>query len=225
MLAEMIRRAARLAYRATTVGLAKGPHVTRYYMYQHLSTFSAPRPEHHKVLSISHSERLATLIGYRESQISEASYPDFNILSLPFSNCEFDAVVSDQVLEHVEGDPQVAIDETFRVLKPNGIALHTTCFMNQIHGSPGDFWRFTPEALKLLVRKHAVVIDCGGWGNPYVWILEDLGLRYEPIPDARWHPAHWLALKNTETWPISTWVLAAKLLASKTPAPARSTAA
>jgi 2-polyprenyl-3-methyl-5-hydroxy-6-metoxy-1,4-benzoquinol methylase len=45
-------------------------------------------------------------------------------------------VVSDQVLEHVVGDPQTAIDETLRVLRPGGIVIHTTCFMNPIHGAP-----------------------------------------------------------------------------------------
>jgi len=142
-------------------------------------------------------------------------YPQFNILNLPFEDGEFDAVVSDQVLEHVEGNPQAAIDETFRVLKQNGIALHTTCLINPVHGAPSDYWRFTPNALRLLVTKNGEVIDAGGWGNPYVLFFLALGLRFKSIPHARWHPAHWLAMKNSDKWLIHTWVLARKTTTSQ----------
>ena len=97
-----------------TIGLSKGPKLTRYFMYKHLSKYSEPRCEEMRVLSISHSERLGQLLGFTDEQITDVAYPDINILDLPFDDGEFDAVVSDQVLEHVEGDPQVAIDETFR---------------------------------------------------------------------------------------------------------------
>lgn len=179
-------------------------------MYGHLSKYAASRSPELKVLSISRSERLARLLGFADPQIIDASYPDYNILRLPFKEGEFDAVVSDQVLEHVEGDPQRAIDETFRVLKPGGLALHTTCFINPIHSGPNDYWRFTPDALKFLAAKHGEVIDVGGWGNPYVWLFVALGLRFAPMPHARWHPAHWVATKNVRRWPIVTWILVKK---------------
>ena len=197
-------------YQLTTLGLSKGPHITRYYMYQHLSQYAEKRPEDWKVLSISHSEALAELLGFSEEQITDASYPDFNVMALPFQDGEFDCVVSDQVLEHVEGEPQLAMNELFRVLKPNGLALHTTCFINPAHGRPKDFWRFTPDALELLTEKNGEILDLGGWGNPLVWLFEFMGLRFQPIPDARWHPAHWLATKNHELWHIVTWVFAQK---------------
>jgi SAM-dependent methyltransferase len=179
-------------------------------MYNHLAQHSEARPGDSRVLSISHSEGLAKLLGFVDSQITDAAYPESTMFNLPFGNEEFDAVVSDQVLEHLEGDPQDAIDETFRVLKPNGIALHTTCFINPIHACPNDYWRFSPQALKLLTAKHGDIIDLGGWGNPYVWLYSAIGLRFVPIPHARWHPGHWVATKNDPAWPISTWVLARK---------------
>lgn len=206
----MFRKLIKAGYRLTTLGLSKGPHVTRYYMYQHLNKFKTLPSKEHRTLSISHSEHLAKILGFSDEQIIDASYPAVNILDLPFSDREFDAVVSDQVLEHVKGDPQLAVDETFRVLKPNGFVLHTTCFINPIHDSPDDFWRFSPEALKLLVEKHGEIIDVDGWGNPYVWIFNALGLRFESIPHARWHPAHWVATKRVPHWSVVTWVLAKK---------------
>jgi len=162
------------------------------------------------VLSISRSEGLGRLLGFEDEQITDAAYPEHSMFALPFDDEEFDAVVSDQVLEHLQGDPKDAIDETFRVLKPNGIALHTTCFMNPMHACPNDYWRFTPQALELLTTKHAEIIDARGWGNPYVWLYSAIGLRFMPVPHARWHPGHWIATRNDPAWPIVTWVLAQK---------------
>lgn len=210
MVKKIILKIIRKLYGFTIVGLSKGAHITRYYMYKHLSTYSEPRSEDLKVLSISHSEELARLLGFSDKQITDASYPEFNALDLPFKDEEFDAVVSDQVLEHVEGEPQLFINEIYRVLKPDGISLHTTCFINPIHGAPYDFWRFTPEALIFLSKDRGKVLDVGGWGNPLAWLFILMGLRTQPIPDARWHVAHWLATKNNPKWPIITWVLAKK---------------
>jgi len=207
---NLIGRIARAGFRASTLGLEKGHHVTRYYMYKHLAMHSSPRDAQSRVLSISGSYRLARVLGFSDAQVVDASYPEYTIFDLPFEDETFDAVVSDQVLEHVEGDPHQAIDETFRVLKPGGLALHTTCFINPMHAWPNDFWRFTPQALELLTAKHGDVVDVGGWGNPYVWLYSALGLRFVPVPHSRWHPGHWVATKNDPAWPISTWVLVHK---------------
>lgn len=190
--------------------MKKGPHVTRYFMYKHLSKLTEPRPAEARALSISHSEGLARVLGFADDQITDAAYPEHTMFDLPFEDAQFDAVVSDQVLEHLEGDPQDAIDETFRILKPGGIALHTTCFINPMHACPNDYWRFTPQALRLLASKHAEIIEADGWGNPYVWVYSAIGLRFVPIPENRWHPGHWVATKNDPEWPIATWVLARK---------------
>jgi hypothetical protein len=92
-------------------------------------------------------------------------------------------------------------------LTRGGLAL-TTCFINPVHGAPHDYWRLTPECLKLLVEKHGRIIDVGGWGSFFVWVYCRFGLRDQPIPYAGWHPANWLAKKNDKNWPIVTWVFA-----------------
>jgi len=210
MVEKLIHKVAKALYKTTIMGLRKGPHITRYYMYKQISKYSEPRPEGLKVLSISHSEILAKLLGFNDNQITDASYPEFNVLKLPFKDEEFDAVVSDQVLEHVEGEPQMAVNELFRVLKPGGISLHTTCFINPIHGCPKDYWRFSPDALTLLTKRYGDILEVEGWGNPYVWPFTFFGLRFEPIPEVKWHPANWLAMKNNLSWPIATWVMTKK---------------
>jgi SAM-dependent methyltransferase len=128
------------------LGNNKGPHLTRFYMYQQLRDICiAINLPGTKVLSISNSQRLASVIGLDNANIFNASYPDYDILPLPFKDESFDVVVSDQVLEHIKGDPHVAIDETRRVLRKGGVAVHTTCFMNPIHEHPIHMWRLIPS--------------------------------------------------------------------------------
>jgi len=188
-----------------------GAHVTRYFMYRKLSTVlnDGSRGLGKKVLAISHSTQLAVIMGIDLAEIIEANYPEHNAIDLrAFANEEFDYIISDQVLEHVEGDPQSVFSESLRVLKPGGIAVHTTCFINPIHGWPSDFWRFTPDCLALLARDFSEIIDFGGFGNRAIWILDALGLRYSPIPNASWHPLNRIATTNEPNWPVSTWIVA-----------------
>ena len=204
------RKIRQLAWRASMTGLARGPHITRYYMYNRLQSI-APQiaKDGGRVLSISHSENLVALLGLRPTEIVSANYPEHNVLSLQFPDSSFDYVLSDQVLEHIEGDPYKAIAECYRVLRPGGIALHTTCFINPIHDAR-DFWRFTPDALSLLHQEWAQIIEVGGWGNFDVWSVVFDGHRFSGVPHAKWHPMHRLAMRNDPLWPISTWIAARK---------------
>jgi len=70
---------------------------------------------------------------------TNADYPKADLLNLDFPDDSFDIVLSDQAPEHVEGDPQHAINESLRVLQPGGYAVHTTCFIFRKHSSPSDF--------------------------------------------------------------------------------------
>jgi SAM-dependent methyltransferase len=209
----LIKSIIRAPIKLSAKGLETGPHVTRYSMYARLSPILQNVDKSglgNLVLSVSHSEKLCGLLNLNDPLITKADYPEYNILDLPFQDNYFDFVVSDQVLEHVEGDPQKAIDETYRVLKPGGIAIHTTCFINHIHAEPKDFWRFTPDALSLLCKGFSEVIDVGGWGNRWVWFVDWVGMRYDPVPHAEWHLLHKIAVRNDEKWPIVTWVVARK---------------
>lgn len=60
-------------------------------------------------------------------------------------------ILCTEVLEHVE-QPFDAVNEMFRVLKPNGILIITSPMNLRIHGSPYDYWRFTPEGFKTLLK-------------------------------------------------------------------------
>ena len=54
-------------------------------------------------------------------------------------------------LEHVES-PRKALEEIHRILKPNGIAVISSVMNFPIHDYPHDYWRFTPEAFKSILR-------------------------------------------------------------------------
>jgi SAM-dependent methyltransferase len=180
-------------------------------MYDRLQSIGKILPgKNGHVLSISGSAHLAELVGLIPSEIVPADYPQYNFLALDFPDASFDYIISDQVLEHVEGNPQQAIDESHRVLRPGGIAIHTTCFINPIHGFPKDFWRFTPDALSLLHKNWSEIIEVGGWGNFQTWIAAKDGIRFSGVPHAKWHPLHKLAIKNDPLWPIVTWIVARK---------------
>jgi SAM-dependent methyltransferase len=209
---NVYRKIRNLVWRASMVGLPRGPHVTRYYMYRYLANVVAARlPKvSGRVLSVSGSAKLLDVLNLQPTETLSADYPDYNFLDLAFPNDSFDFVLSDQVLEHVEGNPQSAIDESHRVLRPGGIAVHTTCFINPVHGEPRDFWRFTPDALALLHRNWTKIIDVGGWGNFSVWVAVKDGIRWAGVPHAKWHPLHKLAIRNDPDWPISTWIVAQK---------------
>lgn len=54
-------------------------------------------------------------------------------------------------LEHVEY-VRKAVEEVHRILKPNGILVASSVMKFPIHDYPYDYWRFTPEAFKSLLK-------------------------------------------------------------------------
>lgn len=170
-----------------------------------------------RVLSVSHSQRLCGLVGVKPGYVTEANYPEHTFCKLDLPSNSYTAVVSDQVLEHVSCVPEQAVEETWRVLKPGGIALHTTCFLAPYHGSKdvknvsdGDYWRFTPSGLAMLHKKYSKVIAADGWGTPIMPLMGALGLNHMAVPHASWHPLNRLAKMNRPSYGFVVWVIAQK---------------
>jgi SAM-dependent methyltransferase len=61
------------------------------------------------------------------------------------------AVLCLDTLEHVEY-PRRALEEIHRILKPDGIAVITSVMCFRIHDHPSDYWRFTPEAFRSILK-------------------------------------------------------------------------
>jgi SAM-dependent methyltransferase len=68
---------------------------------------------------------------------------------IPFVDSTFDYVWCNAVLEHVR-KPWIVADEIVRVLKPGGVAVIQVPFLENVHGWPDDYYRFTPNGLRTL---------------------------------------------------------------------------
>ena len=181
-------------------------------MYRHLENFLAHEDDSAKrALAISHSANLAATLGLPSVAVVEANHPEHDVAALTFADQEFDFVLADQVLEHVAADPFRVLAECARVTRPGGYVVHTTCFFQFIHQTPLDFWRFTPNALRLLAESNDLeVVRLGGWGNRDAWSYMQMGYRMEKIPEEPGNPLYALALKNDKKYPITTWVIGRK---------------
>jgi SAM-dependent methyltransferase len=62
---------------------------------------------------------------------------------------QFDVVFSHMAFEHFPR-PWKAAENIIRLLRPGGIVLTATVFAWRYHPVPGDYWRFTPQALAVL---------------------------------------------------------------------------
>lgn len=77
-----------------------------------------------------------------------------DIHDLPFEDSSVDAIICIAVLEHVE-EPQKAVQEIHRVLKPGGYCYIYAPFLfyyHPMHGYYGDFYRFTIEGMQYMTR-------------------------------------------------------------------------
>lgn len=72
--------------------------------------------------------------------------------SIPESDAAFDSVICTAVLEHLE-EPEQALREGYRVLKPGGVAIYTVPFIWHLHEEPRDFYRFSKYGLTYLFEK------------------------------------------------------------------------
>jgi len=71
---------------------------------------------------------------------------------LPIESQVADTVVSLSVMEHL-CEPQMMLDEAFRILKPGGNIILQVPWQWWIHEAPYDFYRYTPYGLKYLFDK------------------------------------------------------------------------
>ncbi|HEY7310644.1 MAG TPA: class I SAM-dependent methyltransferase [Gemmataceae bacterium] len=86
-----------------------------------------------------------------------------SVEGLPLADASIGTILAVSTLEHV---PRFwrAFDEMHRVLRPDGALLIACPFYFHLHAHPHDFWRFTPEALELLLAPYPSKIV--GWHGP-----------------------------------------------------------
>lgn len=91
---------------------------------------------------------------------------------IPITNNFFDLVICQAVLEHVL-NPQIVVEEMFRVLKLDGMVYAETPFMQQVHEGPFDFTRYTESGHRYLFKKFTTINSgfTAGSGTSLLWSL------------------------------------------------------
>ncbi len=136
-------------------------------------------------------------------------YPEYNIMDMSkIPDNSVDVFYSEMILEHID-DPQKAIDESYRILKPGGIAIHTTVFLMPYHPCPRDLYRFSPDLLADMHNRYTKTYT-GGNGNWRTLLVLLLRLSRFPV-SYRWGGLPGLLLRGDDPkYMITTWVVAQK---------------
>lgn len=140
------------------------------------------------------------------AEYSSVQYPDFDICEdVPSDATTYDVVIAEQVLEHVQ-DPARAMDSLARLTTPGGTVVVTTPFLVRLHFEPGDYWRFTPDGLRLLAERTGLeVIEVGQWGNRDCIVANFDEWQFYPQGGS---------LENESHLPAVVWLVARRVAAS-----------
>ncbi len=77
--------------------------------------------------------------------------------NVPVEDGEADAVISSQVIEHLD-KPLKAIEESARILKKDGLFLCSFPFLYPLHAEPHDYTRFTEHYMDKVLEENGLSI-------------------------------------------------------------------
>jgi SAM-dependent methyltransferase len=91
---------------------------------------------------------------YMRLDIDNRTQPEIcsDLQNVEWESNYFDTIIATEVLEHIR-EPQKAIDEIYRLLKPGGVCILSTRFIHPYHPDPKDYYRFTWDSLDYFFRK------------------------------------------------------------------------
>jgi SAM-dependent methyltransferase len=86
-----------------------------------------------------------------------------DVEALPQADASVGTVIALNTFEHV---PRFwkGFEEIYRVLRPDGVLFVSCPFYFHIHAYPSDYWRFTPQALEVLLEGYPSKVL--GWHGP-----------------------------------------------------------
>jgi SAM-dependent methyltransferase len=90
-----------------------------------------------------------------------------DICDIPLRTDSVDLIFSSSVLEHVY-NPEQAVREMFRVVKPGGYVYAEIPFMRAYHMAPVDYQRYTISGIEELFKRHGFrLIEKGVCSGPF----------------------------------------------------------
>lgn len=101
-----------------------------------------------------------------------------NVESLTFKDNSVGTILILDTIEHIENN-FLAFNEIYRVLKNDGIVIATSVMDFPIHDFPSDYWRFTPGAMKLLLKKFPIRIIGHQGNNIHPHTVFGIGIKSE----------------------------------------------
>ncbi len=113
--------------------------------------------------------------------------PDFTWdgKKMPFDKETFDCAFGTEVLEHCP-EPEVVLNETWRVLKPGGTFFFTVPFLWNLHEVPHDEYRYTPFSMKRhLINTGFTNIQIHALGGWHLAMAQMIGLWLKRSPISR----------------------------------------
>jgi SAM-dependent methyltransferase len=126
-------------------------------------------------IGASWKSRYKKLIPHKKFQtldIDTFYEPDIkgDVHNMPINDNTFDTVIITMVLEHCR-NPRRAMDEVYRILRPDGICIASVPFLYRIH-SKHDYFRFTKEGLEELFKNFKLA-EIKPFGNRLhaIWLL------------------------------------------------------
>lgn len=96
---------------------------------------------------------------------------------IPLASESVDSIICTQVLGDIK-EPEKALKEFYRLLRPNGVILLTESLINQVHDEPNDFWRFTSFSLDYLFKKTGFKIISIDQRGGFFSSIAQLKIRY-----------------------------------------------
>jgi len=126
-------------------------------------------------------------------------YPAFDITAHTLDQT-FDVIIAEQVFEHLK-DPYSVARNVWKMLSDRGVFLIATPFLIRVHNYPGDYTRWTPAGLEVLLDECGFDAEVRSWGNKKAVIA-----NLEKWPRYGWYRD----MTNHPLLPAVVWAFARK---------------